>query len=944
MQFFKSITIALFLALQLTAFAQNGNLRGKVFDDETGEALIGVTIRSITASGGGFTDLQGAFNAVLASGKHTITVEYIGYETKTITGVIVKEDDVTLLDDVRLETKAQTAVKGGVTVSATRVKNTESALVTLQKKSVNVMDGISAQSFKKSGDGDAAAAIKRVTGVSIEGGKYVYVRGLGDRYTKTVLNGMELPGLDPDRNTIQMDIFPTNLIDNLVVLKTFTPNISGDFTGGTVDIQTKDFQSKRVLGFSAGIGFNPAMNLNDNYVTHVGSNAHLLGFGGNGRSLPFEVHQIPISLSVTNPEQAELFSRSFDPNMSALNATSFLNTSFSFNNGNQFNKDRKSFGYNLAFGYSNKFEYYDEFITETYLKNSDKSTNELFLAEQNNGRVGVNEVLWSALANGSFKKDRYSLSATLFHTQNGIKKSSDLEYLNVANPFGDASANLIQDILYYNQRSLTNLMLKHKYVNPETDWSFETKISPSLSLNNEPDMRITKLALDDEGYNFKIGAGSEIARIYRGLTEINLNGKFDAQKEHQMKNGKKTKLKLGAAYNYKTRDFGVFKYNFQAPGNSFSFNGDANQIFDELLFDASTGDGFYVYDFFNKQNEFQANSNLVGSYAMNEMPLGRRFNAIYGVRLEQILMNYSGLNQIGEELVNENVLNEFSVLPSLNIVFRATSNMNIRMASSRTVARPSFKEKSNAQILDPITNRTFIGNIDLTQTDITNFDLRWEYFMKPGEVVSLSGFYKNFINPIEIVAYKPETPNNFTPRNAESANVYGAELELKKSISFISESLKNFFLGTNVSYIVSQVRMTDAEILGRENEAREGQVIGDSRVMQGQAPYIFNAFLNYSNKEKGLNFNASYNVQGPKLSIVGIGRVADVYTEPFNSLNFKASYAFGQAQNMHLSLSAKNLLADDRLQVYKSYEAQDQVFNRFLPMRTFSAGFSYSIK
>lgn len=943
----KSLLLLSFCLLTYAGLAQNGTLRGKVIDDETGEALIGVTVRSLDGPGGGFTDLEGSFNASLKPGVQRISFEYIGYEKLVVENVTIKANDVTVLDLVRLTTKAQSALKDAVTVTATRVKNTESALVTLQRKSVNVMDGISAQAFKKSGDGDAAAAIKRVTGVSVEDGKYVYVRGLGDRYTKTVLNGMELPGLDPDRNTLQMDIFPTNLVDNLVVLKTFTPNLSGDFTGGTIDVQTKDFQSSRVFGVSASVGYNPAMNLTSEYLSHTGTNADAFAFGGNSRALPFPVQEVPATLVATDPAKLEEFSNAFSKDVSAFRATSLLNTSFNINAGNQFNKDKKVYGYNLALGYSNQFTYYDTLLTETYLKDADKSQNELFLSEQNNGSVGTNEVLWSALANGSFKKKKYSLSATLFHTQNGIKKSSDLIYLNVANPFGDAGANLLQDVLYYNQRSLTNLLLRHRYVNTDKNWEFETKLSPSVSTNSEPDMKITRLSIEDlenQQFKFNIGAGSEVARIYRNLFEYGLNGKFDAVKTIKLKEDKETKIKLGVAYNYKNRDFSVYKYNFQPRGANYTLTGDADQIYDELLYTQATDEGFFVYDFFNDANQFQANSSLMGAYAMNELPIGNRFNAIYGVRVEQIMMNYSGENQLGTRLDNERVLDELSILPSASFVYRATANMNIRLAGSRTVARPSFKEKSNAQILDPITNRTFIGNLDLEQSDITNLDVRWEYYMQSGELISVSGFYKHFVNPIEIVAFKPETPNNFTPRNAESANVYGTELEIKKSLGFITKAIEDVFLGTNISYIISEVQMTAPEILGRQNEARVGQDIGETRVMQGQAPYIFNVFLNYANKDKGINANITYNVQGPQLAIVGIGRVADVYTEPFHSLNFKASQTIGKHDNMQLSLSATNLIGDDRLQVYKSYEAQDQVFSRFLPQQTFKVGFSYNLK
>ena len=400
-------------------------------------------------------------------------------------------------------------------------------------------------------------------------------------------------------------------------------------------------------------------------------------------------------------------------------------------------------------------------------------------------------------------------------------------------------------------------------------------------------------------------------------------------------------MKLGAANNIKKRDFGVFQYN-HLPVGSFNLNGDPNQITQEYLFDAGTKEGFTLFGEPQASNEFNATLNVAAVYVMNEYPLTNRLMAIYGVRVEKADMFYTGENTSNLSYSNEKVLDELNVLPALNLLFRATTDINVRLAGTRTLARPSFKEKSLAQILDPISGRTFIGNLDLKQTEVTNLDLRFEKFMKRGELVSISGFYKNFTNTIEIVVYKPETPTNFTPRNAVSANVYGAEFELKKSLDVIG--LNDFSVATNVSYIISKVEMTAQEIQGKTNELRDGQTLGTTREMQGQAPYIINFGLNYQNKGEGLNANLSYNVQGPKLAIVGIGRLPDVYTESFHSLNFKASYTIMKEDKGQLSFSVDNILGDDNLQVYRGFEAQDQIFTQLLPQRTFKVGFSYKIK
>ncbi len=941
----KKVTsfIFIFLSFSLSLKAQRAEVTGNILDISNGEPLVSATITSPTSNGGGYSDTEGNFTASFLVGSHDIQIKLMGYDTKIISNVNLVEGEVVDLGIIKIGVQAQDAVKGGVTIRVKKATNSENALIVAQKKSVNLMDGVSAQAFKKAGDGDAASAASRVTGVSVDGGKYLFIRGLGDRYTKTVLNGMEIPGLDPDRNTVQMDIFPTNLIDNIVILKSFTPNLAGDFTGGWVDIQTKDFQSKEAMSISLSLGFNPAMNLNSNYLSHESTNADLLAFGKSSRNLPFsEPKVIPKSeytQSGGGAQRAESNANAFSKNMDVMTQTSMLNTSFSLDYGNQYNKKNKTYGFNVATGYSNTFNYYDNVIFQTYLRNEDKSVNELTLAEKNNGSVGENEVLWSTLANGSIKAGKHSFSTSIFHTRNGVKKSSKLFYKNVANPFGDAGATLDKTILYYNQRTLTNLFFKHEF-KKDSAWKFITKLSPSISTNNEPDMKITALSVGEDGYKFNVGAGSEIKRLYRNLSEKNINSKFDAERKIFLGNSKVSKLKFGIAHNYKHRDFGVLQYVFQ-PIGSFNLNGDPNQIFNEYLYDAKSDRGYAVFGEPIKSNEFGSSMNVMGAYAMNELPIGARTTAIYGFRVEKSDMFYTGENTNNEAYLNYKVLDEMNILPSASFVYRATSDVNVRIAASQTIARPSFKEKSLAQIYDPISGRTFIGNLDLEQTEITNLDLRFEKFMKRGELISISGFYKHFNNPIEIVVYKSETPTNFTPRNAVSADIYGAELEIRKSLSFLSDKLS---LASNFSYILSQVEITPNERIGKMNELREGQTLDDKREMQGQAPYIINVGMNYDNRESGFIANFSYNVQGPKLSIVGIGRLPDVYTESFHSLNFKSSYSLGKGKRSQVSFAVTNILNDIPVQVYRGFNAEDQIFSQRQLQRTFKVGYSLKIK
>ena len=251
----RILFLILFSSVAILSTAQNGKIRGTVFDDKTGETLVGVAILIKGTTNGTSTDLDGQFTLDVAPGTYNLQISYISFQTLSIENLTVKAGEVTLPGEIRL--KESTLNLEEVVVTAEVIRTTEAALNTLKKQSATIMDGISSSKIKLIGDNTAAEAAKRVTGVSIEDGKYVYVRGLGDRYSKTTLNHVDIPGLDPDRNSLQMDIFPTNLIDNMLVSKNFTADMSADFTGGMMNVETKDFPEEKIVSFSASTSYNP---------------------------------------------------------------------------------------------------------------------------------------------------------------------------------------------------------------------------------------------------------------------------------------------------------------------------------------------------------------------------------------------------------------------------------------------------------------------------------------------------------------------------------------------------------------------------------------------------------------------------------------------------------------------------------------------------------------
>ncbi|NDE61846.1 MAG: TonB-dependent receptor, partial [Cyclobacteriaceae bacterium] len=403
--------LLLIVAFQLITgfvFAQNGTVRGAIFDESTGEPLYGVSVLVKETSTGAVTDFDGKFELQLAPGSYTLQVSYISFSTINLTEVKVEAGQVTVLPDILL--KEEEAELETVTVSAAAIRTTESALMSVKRNAPNLLDGISASTFRQIGDGDAASAVKRVTGVSIEGGKYVYVRGLGDRYTKTVLNGVDIPGLDPDRNTIQMDIFPTNVIDNIVVSKSFTADLPADFTGGVVDIETKDFPEDKTYRLSISGGVNPSMHFNKNYLTYQGGKTDWLGFDDGTRANPTGGRtNIPQFAEVIgNPSGAkgqefQQLLRGFNKTLGASTQTSLMDFGLGLSLGNQIVRPKATWGYNAALTYKNETEFYQNAQFNLFAKPIDSKKNELEALQIQAGNYGVNSVLLGGLVGIALK-------------------------------------------------------------------------------------------------------------------------------------------------------------------------------------------------------------------------------------------------------------------------------------------------------------------------------------------------------------------------------------------------------------------------------------------------------------------------------------------------------------------------------------------------------------
>lgn len=966
---FLLLLSALFLGFignaQLSDGNGTGTIRGTIFDAENGESLIGVTVFVDGTTYGSTTDLDGKFSLKLPAGEYTIKLSYVSYKSVVIEDVKVKANDVLVLDKLQLSSDTQQLEE--LVITAEAVKSSENALLSMKKKSGASIDGISSSKISLTGDGTAGEAAKRVTGVTIEGGKYIYVRGLGDRYTKTTLNGTDIPGLDPDRNTIQLDIFPSNLMSNLTIQKNFTAELPADFTGGLLNIETKDFPSDQFFEVSLSTSYNPDMHLNPNFVSYEGGSTDLLGFDDGTRALPTRARAASVPTPLNSSGDGETvtnFIQSFNSTLGTSQKRSFVDLSAGISLGNQIDLNGKNgkspkLGYIFSANYQRDFKYYNDVTYGEYQKYMDADRTDLRYATLTTGEQGEESVMVGLLGGLAFKTQTSKIRLTAMHLQNGVSRAGNYTILNDGQAVGQSGYLALSENLEYNERSLSNVLLHGKHSLQQDKWNIDWKLSATSSGSYDPDIRKTAFTYTVTDTFFSAGAGGNPSRIWRYLDETNYVGKLDITRKYE-RLGKDASFKFGVSQVYKARDYEILFYDIQFFGNQVWENPDPNEVLNpENLFPNNPNSIYYQSgNPFPNPNSYKANVNNTAAYISNESYIVDRLRGILGLRAERYVMRHTGRDQRyasgdtknGKNLNNEEVLNSIDLFPTGILIYELTPEQNLRASFSRTIARPSFKELSFAQILDPLSNRIFNGSLfeysgwdgNLVETRINNFDLRWEFFQEQGQLFSVSAFYKQFKDPIELVRIpEQQTSTEYQPRNVGDGQVAGVEAELRKKLDFISPKLSKFYLDMNATFVQSKIEMTEVEFQSRKAFEKEGESIDNIRQMAGQAPFVLNAGINYTDIDNGFDAGLYYNVKGRTLTIVGAGLFPDIYSEPFNSLNFGASKRFGEDQNLKLDVKVSNILNDRREVFYRGYEAEPEPFTVFSPGRAFGLGMSY---
>lgn len=938
----KILTMLVLAMLTISGFAQNGTIRGTVTDGETGETMIGaaVIIVGSNPTKGGSTDLDGKYEIPnVEPGNYKLMVRMMSYANDTV-DITVKADDVIIKDF--LVGSSAILIENEVEIVAKMNRAGDAHMDRMRKQEASLMDGMSAQQIARAGDSNVASAVKRGVGVTVEGGKYVYVRGLSDRYSKTTLNGAEIPGLDPNRNAVQMDLFPTNLVDNLTILKSFSPDLPASFTGGLVNIETKDFPDQFTLQFSSSVSFNPQSNFKSGFISDKKGKTDFLAFDDGTRAVPLMMQNriVPTRFSTPNAnDRISTYAQSFDKAFEPERITSGLDQSYSFSIGNQTDLFKNKFGYIFGLTYSKSFDYYQNGMIGRYsLTGTESSVDQLNSEIILDDEQGSETVLWGALANLSYKMGaNHKVSMNLMRNQNGISTARYQE----GNFFQDAQDLFIQTrTLQYLERSLTSGQLKgeHYFENMKklkVDWLG----SYVVSTQDEPDLRfftndyvLSGNSDQDTIYSIQEALYVAPARYYRDMTETNIDTKVNFELPFKSKD-KDARLKFGFSNVNKERLFNETRYNFRSQNVSYNGNPE-DYLADENM---NVGSSSYIYlegnEGEDRRNSYVGTDNVLGGYAMTDLYVSQNIRMIVGARFEQTNILLYSL----DGKLDQGVLENNDILPALNLSWDIHEKMKIRGAFSRTLARPNFRE------LAPFANFNFVGgfvtvgNPNLTRTLIDNFDLRYEFYPNPSEIISVSAFGKIFTDPIERTFNPLAVNNEMTFLNVDQATVYGMELEVRKSLNFISEKMANYAVGGNVTLVHSEVTIQEDEL------AAIRAVVPDhpeTRQMFGQAPFIVNSFVNYRNDSIGLSANLSFNISGNKLAVVGTKGMPNVLEAARGQLDFNVSKNLGD--KFAVKVGTRNLLNPD-YRYTQEFNGAEYIFRNYKIGRTFQLGLKYNI-
>ena len=891
----KTITVISFLYCMFPALlqAQTGTLQGMVADEESKEMIIGATIYIPELSQGAASDFDGRYIIRnIPSGRYDVVVSYVGYQSRTITDVEIQSDERTSLDFVLSMGEAEL---DAISVIAYRDASTISSVVLDVQHSSQVASGVSRQQIALSQDGNAAQVIQRVPGITIAENRFVFIRGLSERYNNVMINNSIAPSTEVDKRTFSFDLISSGSLDRMMIYKSGSADLPGDFAGGVIQLFTVDHVDENYLKLNIGTGYRRGTTGSDFYQSK-GSSTDFLGFDNGYRKLPASFPgSEPLQNSARNSdlriESAHLLSNNFDPSETLALPDYSLGIHFGRNSriGGKELTTITSIDYSTSYQSQQKsfLRYFEwENRDQPILTRFEYADNEYY--KENKFSVMSN---WKLRLNRNNYISFKNLFNQIGENETIVRNGTDF----IQRP-DDALRNYL---LGYRSRSIYTGQLESYHQFSDIS-SILLAAGGSYLREDEPDLRRFRtykpLSDPDAAYVMQMPPSSNLfdtGRYYGELSEYSLNHKLDYTLQP---GGFLSEFKTGYAINYRDREFSSRYISYLYPG-FFDPNRREELIrlpLDEIFSDANirNEDGFVIEEGTRPIDSYTASSFTAAGYVNLEIPL-HPVTLNGGLRVEYNIQKLNSNNDFSEIVVDNPVL---SVLPFLNASAALSEKFQLRFGYGRTINRPEFRELAPFVFYDYKLDGGRAGNPGLKPATIDNVDLRLEFYPRPGETISLGGFMKYFNDPIETKTTVVTESPQFGYINADYALSYGVELELRKSFQGMTRSvfLDRFSANLNGSLIFTEVDLGEIAV------AQEKK-----RPLQGQSPYIINAAL-YYDEPGNFSGSAAYNVIGPRIFSVGDVLFPTIYEMPRHSLDITLTKQVTSAASVQLGI--QNLL------------------------------------
>jgi outer membrane receptor protein involved in Fe transport len=880
MRIISMLFVLLFISVQSMAL---GKIAGKVTDEKSGETVIGANVIVKGTPNGTSTDVDGNFTLNVAAGTYTIEVKYIGYQTKEIADVKVTGNATTTLNISMAEASSTTLNE--VVIHSTLKKENINALYVIQKNAATISDGISADVIKKSPDRNTGEVLKRVSGTTVQDGKYVVVRGLSDRYNTAMLDNSILPSTEANRKVFSFDIIPSSLIDNIVINKAATPDLPGDFAGGIINILTKEIPDQDFGSISIGGGYNTASTFKT-FKTGYKSSTDFLGFDDGARALPTAsgfpqdagaVEDLRTNALITKNNQPTIdVLNQFNNNYSTKERKALPNMNLQASGGKSFtSKNGNKLGVigGITYGHTEGF-------------------NDQFTRQYRNFNVTDKPYKYSSTLGGLFNVG-YAFGNNKISLKTLYNRVFDDVYLEREGYDYGKSAPYRLYAYDLTQKSLLKVSLEGDNQVGKGQSKVNWTLGYNKVTNTQPDQRKVSYTMNmsDSTYYADLGTISKTnSRLFSNLDENIYMANAAYSTPFKIGNIKNT-VKVGGLVQYRSREFAARFLGFQIDNSVANSSAVLQMPIEQLFSEENINSSAYTLgEVTLPSDKYNATTTTTAGYVMLDDKFTDKLRLVLGARVENYNVILMSTNSALQPVTLDS--NWLDILPSANLTYALTDKSNLRASYYKTVARPELREMAPFSYFDFETQTLQNGNPNLRRTQINNADLRYEIYPNPGEVISASVFYKHFKNPLETFVFDAASSLETQIYNFTEAQNIGIEAEIRKDLGFI-KALKNFNFYTNLAYIKSTV-----------SDSAVGTSLAGltKRPLTGQSNYVINAGLGYTAMEGKLNMNLLYNRIGERIALVGGTQFGNTWEMPRNLLDFQASYNLSKRSELRLNI------------------------------------------